>query len=70
MAKKTMYAGINNSPQTTLTATMVPEVVFAPGDATSGNYAPVAACVANGVKIFAVEASENAITLLTIVVWG
>lgn len=53
-----------------VTATMVPEVVFAPGDATSGNYAPVAVCVANGVKIFAAEAPEAAITLLTIVVWG
>jgi hypothetical protein len=53
-----------------VTATMVPEVVFAPGDATSGNYAPVAVCVAGGVKVFAAEAPEAAITLLTIVVWG
>lgn len=53
-----------------VTADMVPEVVFAPGDATSGNYAPVAVCVANGVKIFAAETPEAAITLLTIVVWG
>lgn len=53
-----------------VTADMVPEVVFAPGDATSGNYAPVAVCVANGVKIFAAEVPETAITLLTIVVWG
>lgn len=53
-----------------VTAAMVPEVVFAPGDATSGNYAPVAVCVPNGVKIFAAEVPEAAITLLTIVVWG
>ena len=30
----------------------------------------VSVCVANGVKIFAAEAPEAAITLLTIVVWG
>ena len=51
-----------------VTSSMIPEVVFGPDDAASGNYASVAATGTNAVYIYAKQAGAVAITIPTIVV--
>lgn len=50
-------------------ASMVPEVILSLADATSGNYAPVAACYNGGVYLYAASAPEADITIPTILIW-
>lgn len=50
------------------TANMIPEVIFSPTDAVSGNYAPVALTSTNTVTIYAKESGVAAITIPTILV--
>ena len=52
-----------------VTSGMFPEVVFAPADAISGNFAPVAACYDGGVYIYAAEKPAGTITIPTIICW-
>ena len=51
---------------TGVTTDYIPEVTFAPDDAISGNFAPVAASTSNGVIIYAKEVPEASITIPTI----
>lgn len=51
---------------TGVTADMVPDVVFAPDDATGGVLAPVAACYAGGVYLYAKSVPSAAMTVPTI----
>lgn len=55
---------------TGMTADMIPEVVFALTDATSGTFAPVAAPTVDGVTIYASEQPQNVVTIPTIVGWS
>lgn len=50
-----------------VTASMLPEVVFAPADALGGNFAPVAVSGAGSVTIYAKTAPESAITIPSII---
>ena len=50
-----------------VTAAMVPEVIFDPDDAASGNFAPVAVSGSGSVTIFAKEVPEATITIPTII---
>ncbi len=50
-------------------AAMTPEVVFGVAEATSGSFAPVAACYDGGVYVYASEALSAAITIPTIILW-
>ena len=50
-------------------ASMVPEVILSLADATSGNYAPVAACYKGGIYLYAASAPDADITIPTIIVW-
>lgn len=50
-------------------AAMTPDVVFAPAEAASGNFAPVAQAYAGGVYLYAKAAPAAAITLPTITLW-
>lgn len=52
-----------------VTAKMRVDVVLAPTDAASGNFAPIAETIDGGVKLFAVEYPDAAITIPTIIVW-
>ena len=52
-----------------VTAAMTPEVVFSCADAASGSFAPVAACYAGGVYIYASSAPNAATTIPTITCW-
>lgn len=52
-----------------VTANMTPEVVFNAADATSGIFAPVAACYAGGIYIYASEKPSTTITIPTIICW-
>lgn len=52
-----------------VTSGMFPEVVFAPADAISGNFAPVAACYNGGVYIYSAEQPAATITIPTIICW-
>lgn len=52
-----------------VTAAMIPEVVFGIADAVSGIYAPGAATYDGGVYIYAADAPVAAITIPTIVCW-
>lgn len=52
-----------------VTANMTPEVVFNVADAISGIFAPVAACYAGGVYIYASEKPSATITIPTIICW-
>ena len=52
------------------TADMIPEVIFDPDDAASGNYAAVADTAANVVYIYAKLEGAVAISIPTIVVYG
>lgn len=45
------------------------EVVFSALDAATGNYAPIAESIEGGVKIFAINVPEYAITIPTIILW-
>lgn len=55
---------------TGMTADMIPEVVFALTDATSGMFAPVATPTVNGVTIYASEQPQNVVTIPTIIGWS
>nr|DAI54364.1 MAG TPA: Receptor Binding Protein [Caudoviricetes sp.] len=48
---------------------MIPEVVLSVMDATSGNFAPVAACYDGGIYLYAESVPEAAITIPTILCW-
>lgn len=48
---------------------MIPEVIFAPSDAASGNFAAVAAAYNGGVYIYAAEKPSESITIPTIICW-
>lgn len=48
---------------------MIPEVVFMPSDAASGNFAAVAATYNGGVYIYATEKPSASITIPTIICW-
>lgn len=50
-------------------ATMIPEVVFSPADATSGVFAPIATVYTGGVYLYANAAPESAVTIPTIILW-
>lgn len=52
-----------------VTADMIPEVVFALTDATSGMFAPVADPTVDGVTIYAAEQPEGTLTVPTIIGW-
>lgn len=52
-----------------VTANMTPEVVFNVADAISGIFAPVAACYAGGIYLYASEVPEATITIPTIICW-
>lgn len=52
-----------------VTSGMIPEVIFAPADAVSGIFAPVAAAYNGGVYIYAAENPSAAITIPTIICW-
>ena len=54
---------------TGVTATMIPDVVFAPAEAASGNYASVAVAYAGGIYLYAKAAPAGTITIPTITVW-
>lgn len=48
---------------------MVPEVIFAPADASSGIFAPVAAAYDGGVYVYASEKPAATTTIPTIILW-
>ena len=50
-----------------VTATMIPDVIFSPADAMSGNFAPVADSSAGSVTIYAKEVPSATITIPTII---
>lgn len=50
-------------------ASMIPDVVLALTDASSGNFAPVAECYNGGVYIYAASPPDAAITIPTILCW-
>lgn len=50
-------------------ANMVPEVVFAPAEVLSGNYAPVAVAYAGGIYLYAASVPAAAFTIPTITCW-
>lgn len=50
-------------------SSMIPEVVLSIVDATSGNFAPVAACYDGGIYLYAASAPDTAITIPTILCW-
>lgn len=52
-----------------VTASMMPEVIFAPVEAVSGNYAPVAVCGSGIVSIYAAVVPEEDFTIPAIIVW-
>ena len=56
-------------PLSGVTAAMTPEVALACTDAVSGSFAPVAACYAGGVYLYAAEVPAAAITIPTITCW-
>lgn len=55
---------------TGMTADMIPEVVFALTDATSGTFAPVAAPTVDGVTIYASEQVQDTMIIPTIIGWS
>ena len=55
-------------PLANVTATMTPEVVFAPADALRGVFAPVAACYDGGVYLYAKEIPGAAVMIPTILI--
>lgn len=50
-------------------SSMIPDVVLSLTDATSGNFAPVAACYDGGIYLYAAAVPETAITIPTILCW-
>lgn len=52
-----------------VTSGMIPEVIFAPADAISGNFASVAAAYDGGIYIYAAEQPSASITIPTILCW-
>lgn len=50
-------------------SSMIPDVVLALADATSGNFAPVAACYDGGIYLYAASVPDTAITIPTILCW-
>lgn len=66
------YAGYGFRKSVTLTgvtADMIPDVVFAPAEAASGNYASVAVAYAGGIYLYAKAAPAGTITIPTITAW-
>lgn len=55
---------------TDVTGDMLPMVLFAPDDAVTGNYAPVATCGNGTVSIYAAEQPVTALTLSSITLWN
>ena len=55
---------------TGMTTDMIPEVVFALSDATSGTFAPVAAPTVDGVTIYASEQVQDTMIIPTIIGWS
>lgn len=51
------------------TATMIPDVVLAPAEATGGNIAPVAVSYAGGIYLYAKAIPDAAFTIPTITLW-
>lgn len=64
-----MYTAAAIVPVAGVASSLVPEVIFDMGDATSGNFAPVAESSNDGVKIYAKEKPTAAITIPTIILW-
>ena len=54
---------------TGVTSSMFPEVVLAPSDAASGNFAPVAQSYNGGVYIYAQSVPSATLTIPTIILW-
>lgn len=52
-----------------VTSGMIPEVIFAPAEAASGNFAPVADAYNGGVYIYAAEQPSATIIIPTIICW-
>ena len=52
-----------------VTEDMIPEVIFNPTDAVSGNFAPVAKSINGGIFIYAAEPPSAAVTIPTILLW-
>lgn len=50
-------------------SSMIPDVVLALSDATSGNFAPVAECYNGGIYLYAASAPDAALTVPTIICW-
>lgn len=48
---------------------MTPEVIFSVADVLDGNFAPVAACYAGGVCIYAASVPTETVTIPTIICW-
>ena len=48
---------------------MVPEVIFGPAEAASGNFCPVAVTYDGGVYIYAASVPEGDVTIPTILCW-
>ena len=53
-----------------VTADMLAEVIFAPDNAASGEFAAVNSTYDGGVYIYSASAPSVAITIPTIIVWG
>lgn len=50
-------------------ASMIPDVVLALDDASSGNFAPVSECYNGGIYLYAASVPDTAITIPTILCW-
>lgn len=50
-------------------SSMIPDVVLALADATSGNFAPVAACYDGGIYLYAASVPDDVTTIPTILCW-
>ncbi len=48
---------------------MIPDVIFTPADAISGNFAPVAASYDSGIYLYATAVPDSSITIPTITMW-
>ena len=56
-------------PLTGVLSSMIPDVTLSLVDATSGNFAPVAACYDGGIYLYAASVPDAAITVPTILCW-
>ena len=48
---------------------MIPDIIFAPADAISGNFAPVAVSYDGGIYLYAAAVPDSSITISTITLW-